>query len=145
MSTKPDFALIAERTAGHELLEQLLAIVKQSIRPWPLLSESEQLAVIDKLRGDVERAIQYVVRTVSAAGAQTVLASVESVTYKKRVKAVLTIARGAAAAQLAERASSDILLVLADPKDHLEGVDQVRPDKGQVDFLQGDGATAGEA
>jgi hypothetical protein len=64
-----------------------------------------------------------------------VLANVESVTFKKRVVAKLSISRGPAAAALAERASSDITLVLADPREFLDGVERVKSDKGQIPLL----------
>lgn len=136
------FVLVSERAAGHELLELLVHQIRSVGRPWSLYTEAEQRDAIAKLDEAVRAAVAQLVLAIAGEGRESVKASVDSVTFKKNVTAKLTLQRGGPASELADRAGSDVTLVLADPREYMEGMDQVRPDKGQLPLVgEGDGAT----
>lgn len=134
------FVMKAERAAGHELLELLVHQIRSVGRPWSLYTEEEQRDAIAKLDEAVRAAVNAMVLAIAGQGRESVIASVDSVTFKKRVTAKLALGRGGAANSLADRAGSDVTLILADPAEFTEGMDQVRPDKGQMPLIDDGGA-----
>lgn len=135
MNALPEFVMKAERAAGHELLDLLVHQIRTVGRPWSLYTEPEQRDAIAKLDEAVRAGVSALVLAIAAEGRESVLTSVESVTFKKRVTAKLALNRGNAANALADRAGSDVVLILADPTKYTEGMEQVRPDKGQMPLI----------
>lgn len=142
MSAPSDYVIKAERSIGHEVLEQLLAQVRNAGKPWALYTEEEQARVIDTLRSVTHNAISYMTKAIVGGGRPTVECTVDAVTFKKQVRVSLSLSRGVAASELADRAGSKVVVVLMSPLDLIEGSHQVKPDKGQRDLLD-DPPTAG--
>ena len=141
MDEKPEFQMIAEKSAGHELLEALLAEVRTQKRPWPALMPDEQTEVIERLRGRVGECVDLLVRAIVAHGRGTIRAKVKSVNFGEEIKASLALTAGNAMThELADRAGTDILITMLDPDEHMQGAEQVKPDAIQADLLDGEGA-----
>lgn len=141
MNDKPEFQMIAEKSAGHELLEALIAEIRNQKRPWASLMPDEQNEVIDRLRGRVVGCVDLLVRAIIAHGRGTIRARVKSVSFADDIKATLGLTQGNALVhELADRAGSDILITLVDPDEHAAGVENVKGDAVQVDFMDGEGA-----
>ncbi len=93
-------------------MKQLRAIDK----PWLRLPEQAQKDVIAEVRADVDSAIRQAVEIIATDDRTRFVASVESVTFKDGVKAVLTMPNSQASHELADTQGGRVYVVIEDPE-----------------------------
>lgn len=117
----------AEETVGTTLLKALLTEVQRLQKPWQNTPQKEQQDVIDRLRIQVESAVSHAVHAIAGAGSTSLMAQVESVTFKDGVKCVLKLGRGNAAVhELADAEGGHVMVIMMDTAQHTGGMGQVK-------------------
>lgn len=130
---------VAGQSAGSMLLSALMNEVRQLGKPWEQTPEREQEVVIDRLRRAVEVSVRNVVQTIAASSFPRIPATVESVTFKDGVKAVLTLSKGEDGTHaLADATGGQAMVVLATHSQFLEGLESVKADADQSDMFGAD-------
>lgn len=128
---------IAINSAGANLLRALLQQVDQLQKPMQQLSQSEQQKVIFHLREAVETCVKKLVETFAAAEFARIPATVESVTFKDGVKAVLQLSKGEIGTHaLADATGNQALVVIANHREFLEGVEDVKAKADQGELFE---------
>ena len=142
METIKDPVAMAEESAGTTLLKALLTEVQQLQKPWANTPQAEQQNVIDRLRLRVEDAVREAVLRIASGAQSRIRATVESVTFKDGVKAVLQLSRGNPETHaLADATGGTVLIVLTEVEEHVDGMHTVKPDPDQRELLSGHGST----
>lgn len=104
--------------AAETLKGDMIAFVAGELRAlpdtWSRLSQERQQEVLDRLALRCDDIIDQVVSIVCNQGFDSVRATVESVTFKNGVKAVLQLGRGQGAHDLADSEGDQVLVVFAD-------------------------------
>lgn len=122
---------------GTKLLNALLNEIRQIPKPWEQIAEREQEVVIFRLREAVEKNVRHAVTSIQCAAFPRLAASVEQVTFKDGVKAVLTLMKGQDGChQLADAAGGQVMIVLANPAQFTEGMELVKADADQADMFE---------
>lgn len=135
----------AEETVGTQLLRALLAEIQQLQSPWQNTPEEQQKLIIERLRMQVEEAVQGAVRQIARAGFGNIVAQVESLTIKDGAKAVIALARGSEELhELADRVGTRVVIVFADAREYTDGMHVVQAQADQPD-LPLEGEQEGEA
>lgn len=130
-----DPVAMAEESAGTKLLKALLTEIHQLQKPWQNTPMDQQRDVIERLRLQVEDAVKSACLTIAARGSKVVQASVESVTFKDGVKAVLQLSRGNPAThELADATGGSVLIVIGEIAEHTDGMHVVKPQPDQLDI-----------
>lgn len=124
-------------SAGVTLLDALINEIRQLPKPWQQTSEAEQQVVIDRLRRSVENAVRSLVGTIAAARFARIPATIDSVTFKDGVKAVLKLSKGYSGTyELAENTGGQALVVLASHQQFVDGIERIKADADQPDMFQ---------
>lgn len=136
MSEEKDFRHITAETAGKDLLGALVTEIKLLPDVWQKLSKAKQDDVIDRLRNRVEENVKMVVFTIASQNRTTVAGSLDKVTIKGNVEAVIKFGINAGNlpelfAAAADQDSRTVLVVVADPAAHTQGMDQVKGEDDQ--------------
>ncbi len=119
-----------------QVTETLIDEIRALDKPWHKTSEAEQSVVISRLADRVHGAMQKAVQVLSAQGHKAVICNLFSVTFKDGVRAVITVAPGSDLRHdLADYATRDCVLVLADPGVFMEGLENLRPDADQPKLI----------
>ena len=95
MKTEKDVREMTAETVGADLLRALLDELRLLPKPWDQLPQGRQDDVIDRLRLRVETNVKMAVRLLSAQGRIVVAGSMDQITIKDGVKAVVKFAAGA--------------------------------------------------
>lgn len=134
MSKKPnDFRQMTADTVGKDLLGALVQEIRLLPDVWPKLPKKKQDDVIDRLRKRVEENVNMAVFTLAAQDRTVVAGSLDQITIKDGVKAVIKFSiKSPNLDGLYEAASdgSDVLVVVAGVKEHTGGMDE--PIEGEV-------------
>ncbi|MCP5197683.1 MAG: hypothetical protein H6974_13005 [Gammaproteobacteria bacterium] len=75
-----------------DLIDAVLTEIQQQQRPWPQLSKSAQQDLIDRISNRCTHLVQEAIHLIAADQRPCLVASLESVTAKGGIKAVLKIA-----------------------------------------------------
>ncbi|MBV6447073.1 ribosome modulation factor [Nitrosomonas sp.] len=131
-----DFRQMTAETAGKDLLGALVTELKLLPDVWQKLSKAKQDDVIDRLRNRVEENVKMVVFTIASQNRTTVAGSLDKVTIKGNVEAVIKFGINAGNlpelfAAAADQDSRTVLVVVADPAAHTQGMDQVQGENDQ--------------
>lgn len=86
---------IAAEEMGKKLLESLIGVVQSIKRPWNEMTQSEQDDAIGKMRFAVKVATTQAVRLIGSNGATHVVGTLDQITIKDGVKAVVQIGKNA--------------------------------------------------
>lgn len=124
---------IGEKTpidlAREFMLGSVMAAAMKQLRsldkPWLRLPEAAQKAVLEDVRHDVTQAIRSAVEIIATSDRTRFAASVESVTFKDGVKAILTMGNTEASHELADTAGGRVYVVIEDPARFTFGGDNV--------------------
>lgn len=133
---QPDFRQMTAETAGKDLLGALVTEIKLLPDVWQKLSKAKQDDVIERLRNRVEENVKMVVFTIASQNRTTVAGSLGKVTIKGNVEAVINFGINAGNlpelfAAAADQDSRTVLVVVADPAAHTQGMDQVQGENDQ--------------
>lgn len=136
MSEQKDFRQMTAETAGKDLLGALVTEIKLLPDAWQKLSKAKQDDVIDRLRSRVEGNVKMVVFTIASQNRTTVAGSLDKVTIKGNVEAVIKFGINAGNlselfAAAADQDSRTVLVVVANPAAHTQGMDEVKGEDDQ--------------
>jgi len=123
-------------TIGKDLLGALVQEIRLLPDVWPKLPKAKQDDVIERLRNRVEENVKMVVFTIASQNRTTVAGSLDKVTIKGNVEAVIKFGINAGNlpelfAAAADQESKTVLVVVADPSAHTQGMDDVRGEDDQ--------------
>lgn len=124
-------------SAGANLLAAMVKQLDQISKPWQQMPEREQQVVIFRLREAVEANVKALVKAMSTADFQSIPASVDSVTFKDGVKAVLKLAKGADSTHaLADAQGGQVLIVLTTLDAYLDGIEHIKAVADQAELFE---------
>lgn len=113
MNTESDFTIIAAETMHGDLTQALLSEIRDLPQPWHSLSEDRQQAVIDRLHSQVSAAVSQAIAHIAAGGNKRIAASLEQITARDGIKAVLTLgARDPSRHDLLDSVGQAVLIVV---------------------------------
>jgi hypothetical protein len=117
--------MLAREFMLGEVMASAMKQLRSLEKPWLRLPEEAQRGVIDQVRDDVTIAIRRAVEVIATDDRTRFVASVESVTFKDGVKAVLTMPNTMASHELADTAGGRVYVVIEDPSRYTHGGDNV--------------------
>jgi hypothetical protein len=129
-----DFRKMTADTVGKDLLGALVQEIKLLPDVWPKLPKKKQDDVIDRLRKRVEENVNMAVFTLAAQDRTVVTGSLDQITIKDGVKAVIKFSiKSPNLDGLYEAASdgSDVLVVVAGVKEHTGGMNEIQGEDDQ--------------
>ncbi len=113
---------VSEKFMFGDLLKVVNEEIRQQVVPWGALPEKEQQKVLDRVSERVERVVRECVQIIASKARPTVMANIESVTFKDGVKVQLTFPKSQADRHaIADAQGNDVLLVLPDYETALGG------------------------
>ncbi len=119
-----------------QVTETLLDEIRALDKPWHQTAEAQQAVAIARLSDRVANAMAQAVSVLAAQGHQAVICNLFSVTFKDGVRGVITVPPGSDMRhQLADYATKDCVLVMADPGQFMEGLANLRPDADQPKLI----------
>ncbi|WP_049289742.1 DNA translocase FtsK [Pseudomonas aeruginosa] len=134
---------IAAESLGRDLLQALLQEVRALPDVWQKMSEQRQAAVIERMRGTVERTVKHAVKLISAGERPAIDGILESVAIKEGIKATFKVSQfNPLRHDLIDRTGKGCMLVVADAAEYLEGMDAIQPDPDQNSLALEDGGDA---
>lgn len=141
MDKATDFRAMTASTIGKDLLAALVQEIRLMPKAWDQISKDKQDDIIDRLRKRVQDNVNMAVYTIAAQDRTVVAGSLEQITIKDGVKAVIKFGiKSQNLDGLYEAASDgkDVLVVVAGVNDYLYGLDEVDGDDDQraMDFGQ---------
>jgi hypothetical protein len=137
VTDQPERDVVGETSAfvARDLLDSLVLEIKLLQRPWDALPQAEQDEMIERLRKQVLNNVRQAIGIIVADERAVMPATVESVTFKDGIKAVLKISKHAGARHdLADHEGQDLIIVMVDPGDYMAGVHDVRGDPDQAEI-----------
>lgn len=115
-----------------QITETLLDEIRALDKPWHKIPEAQQAVAIARLSDRVANAMRQAVSVLSAQGHPAVICNLFEVKFKEGVRGVITVAPGSDMRhQLADHATKDVVLVLADPSLFMQGLESLKPDADQ--------------
>lgn len=128
-----DPVLVGEVTMLGDLMNIVVEQLKVLPKPWESLSEDGQRAFLDRIELQCAEAIRQAVRIISSRGMTNVPATVDSVTFKDGVKAVLKLVSLTDGAIELAKAEGHIVSIIIPEADHLAestaGKPEAEPDQ----------------
>ncbi|KUZ98123.1 cell division protein FtsK [Burkholderia ubonensis] len=119
-------------TIGRDLLSAVVQEVRLLPDVWVKLSEKKQNDVIDRLRKRVDNLVKMAVHLIASDGRIVVQGDLDQITIKDGVKAVVKFSGAAPNLhELYEASGKTVLVVVANPAEHTEGMDEVRGESDQ--------------
>lgn len=127
-----DVKEIAAEEMGKKLLESLIGVVQSIKRPWDEMTQSEQDDAIGKMRFAVKVATTQAVRLIGSNGATYVVGTLDQITIKDGVKAVVQIGKNAENLPELFEAQGGEVMIVCSRQDYLDGINEVKgePDQG---------------
>lgn len=129
---KPQEIQIGEKTMLGDLMKVVVEQLKALPKPWQSLSESEQGHFLGRIELQCADAVRQAIRIIAAKGQINVPATVESVTFKDGVKAVLKLVSATEGSLDLALAAGHIVAIIIPQGDHLvEGDGKPEPEPDQ--------------
>ena len=122
---KPQFVEFAREELAGKLLALCVSQLEALKTPWNMTSEKNQQISLDKMREVVEREVRRAVMVIATERAPRLTATVESVTFKDGIKAVLTLDKHSEGRHdLADSEGTTVLIVMANPEQFTGGMEK---------------------
>lgn len=119
-----------------QVTETLIDEIRALDKSWHLTPEATQAVIIARLSDRVANAMESAVSVLAAQGHKAVICNLFSVTFKDGVRGTITIAPGSDMRhELADYATKDCVLVLADPQIFMKGLGDLKPDADQQKLI----------
>lgn len=124
---------MAAEEMGKKLLESLIGVVQS---PWNEMTQSEQDDAIGKMRFAVKVATTQAVRLIGSNGATHVVGTLDQITIKDGVKAVVQIGKNAENLPELFEAQGGEVMIVCSRQDYLDGINEVKgePDQGSFEM-----------
>ena len=129
--------LIAESTFVGDLMRVVVDILKAAPKTWQELSETEQETYLNSIEAQVKHVSQKAIRILSSAGRTSLVAEVDSVTFKDGVKAVMKLPKCLPGVyDLADAEGQEVLIVVsgAEALLHSHDLPEADPDQPAFDY-----------
>lgn len=133
----PEILGMTAATMGKDLLGFLVQEFKAMPDVWQKLPEHKQNEVIERALRRVETVVGQAVHLLMSNGRTAVVADLEGIAIKDEIKATLKISKSnshESRNELFENVSQACLIVIANPKEFMGGMDQVKGDADQHAF-----------
>ncbi len=141
LQARAERAAQAKTDAAGRLVSNLRQLIldrlawEQDKRPWNQRSESEQRATATAVEESVQIEIVAAVETIAAAGQPAIVTTLESLTVKDGVKAVLTLSKhDPAMMHLINAVGGRIIIVVSDAEKFNAGTEPVKITPDQIDI-----------
>ena len=139
MNKKPDHAqieitaaIVAADTMLGDLMACLIDELKAAPDVWQKMPEHQQQDVIYRAQERVQTAIREAVEIIASDNRPTIVATVESVTVKDGIKAVITLPKSDAQRhELFDAQGMPVLIIVAGAQGYYGGTDQVQAEPNQ--------------
>lgn len=119
-----------------QVTETLIDEIRALDKPWHQTPEAQQAVVIARLSDRVANAMELAVSVLSARGHKAVICNLAAVTFRDAVRGTIIVAPGADMRHdMADHATKDVVLVLADPSVFFEGLGNLKPDADQPKLI----------
>jgi len=119
-----------------DLMSCIVDELRHSERHWSELSEDDQRQVIYRIESRVRANVKQAVEIIASADRPTIVATVEQVTVKDGIKAVLTLPKSDGQRhELFDAAGRSVLLIVGGASEYMGGADQVQPDPDQRSLI----------
>ena len=119
-------------TIGRDLLQALVTECRLLPDVWPKISKAKQDDVIERLRKRVDDSVRMAVHLIASEGRATADATIESVTFKNGIKAVLNLSKNSPQRHaIADSEGKLVLIVVADAGEHTGGMDDITGEADQ--------------
>lgn len=119
-----------------QVTETLIDEIRALDNVWHKTPEAQQAVIIARLSDRVANAMTSAVAILSARGHKAVICNLAAVTFRDAVRGTIIIAPGADMRHdMADHATKDVVLVLADPSVFLRGLENVKPDADQPKLI----------
>jgi len=128
---KKEVVEFAEHELGGKLMQVVVAQLEGQRKPWNELPEDTQAIALNAMTHAVDAAVRAAVHIIASDNRSSMHATVESVTFKDGVKAVLSLLKGPAAHDLADAEGHTALVIVGDFGKFTEGGQKVEPEPGQ--------------
>lgn len=123
---------IAADTMTGDLMACLIDEMKNAPRVWQQMSEEEQGNLIYRIQERIQDNVRQAVEIIASDNRPTIVATVESVTVKDGIKAVVTLPKSDAQRhELFDAAGMSVLLIVGGAAQYYGGADQIQPDPNQ--------------
>lgn len=123
---------VAEATLLGDIMKFVVDELKAAPDVWQKLSQHKQDEVIYRIDSRARQLVGQVVDIIASNDRPTIAATVESVTVKEGIKAVLTLSKtDEQRHELFDAAGRPVLLVVASKEEFLGGADRVKSDPDQ--------------
>ncbi len=120
---------------ARDLLDALVLEIKLLQRPWDALPQAEQDELIERLRRRTIDNVRKALSLIVSDERPVLPATVESVTFKDGIKATLKLSKYAGARHdLADKEGKDVIIVIVDPAEYLQGVHDIKGDPDQTEL-----------
>lgn len=119
-------------TVGKDLLQALVQEIKLMPDTWPKIPKKKQDDVIDRLRDRIEYNVRMAVHLIAAEGRTVVSGDLDQITIKDGVKAIVKFSSSAQNLhELYESSGKAVLVVVANPAQHMGGMQDVTGESDQ--------------
>lgn len=123
---------MAAETMTGDMLAALVDEFKTAPDVWQKMPEHQQQDVIYRLQQRIQENVRQAVEIIASANRPTIVATVESVTVKDGIKAVLTLPKSDAQRhELFDAAGMPVLIIVGGASDYYGGTEKVKPDPDQ--------------
>lgn len=121
MSELNESVEIAEETFLGDLVTFVLDEIKHAPKAWQAMSESEQDSVIERLDARSKTIVSKAINILASKDRATVVAKIESITFKAGIKAVLQVSPHAVFRhELADAEGQAVMIVIPNAEEILE-------------------------
>lgn len=130
---------ISAAAMGHDLMAVLLDELRSMPDMWSRLNEQLQQKSIDRIKAKVQEVVLQAQHMLASSNWQAVRAKLEYVNRKGGIKAGLTVrADELCRHALFDAAEKQVLLVIADPSQWLQRMDEIKATGNQADLFNRD-------
>lgn len=116
-----------EESVGGVLFAALMEEIMHQRTMWAVTPREQQQELIDRMRKQVQTAVEGAVKRLATGGFEHISAKIRSFASEKETKVVLTVPCGTRELHtLLDRVGTQAVIVFADPEDFTGGMDQIK-------------------
>jgi len=122
---KPQFVEFAREELAGKLKAMCVGLLESFKNPWNMTSEKNQAIALNKMEEVIQQEVRRAVLVIATERAPRLTATVESVTFKDGIKAVLTLDKHSEGRHdLADSEGTTVLIVMANPEQFSGGMEK---------------------
>jgi len=122
----PKILEFAREELAGKLKAMCVGLLESFKTPWNMTSEKNQEIALNKMEEVIKQAVRQAVMVIATDRAPSLAGTVESVTFKDGIKAVLTLDKHAEGRHnLADAEGTTVLIVMANPEQFTGGMEKV--------------------